>query len=91
MSPTVSVIIPVYNRADTIGRAIRSVLGQTFGDFEVIVVDDGSSDRTCEVVEQIGRWAHPNHQAYQEPRGGGNPQYRDESGGGEIYSLAGFG
>ena len=54
MASTVSVIIPVYNRADTIKRAIDGVLAQTFRDFEVIVVDDGSSDRTCEVVEQIG-------------------------------------
>ena len=42
-TPTVSVIIPTYNRAHLVGRAIRSVLNQTFQDFEIIVVDDGSS------------------------------------------------
>jgi glycosyltransferase involved in cell wall biosynthesis len=44
MMPTVSVIIPYYNRAHTIGRAIDSVLRQTMSDFEILVVDDASSD-----------------------------------------------
>ncbi len=49
--PKVSVIIPTYNRAKFIGRALDSVLGQTFTDYEVIVVDDGSTDGTREVLE----------------------------------------
>jgi glycosyltransferase involved in cell wall biosynthesis len=53
LSPKVSVIIPTYNRAHLIGKAIQSVMDQTFRDFEVIVVDDGSEDNTWEVVSQF--------------------------------------
>lgn len=50
-SPLVSVIIPTYNRHDTVGRSIESVLLQTYRPMEVIVVDDGSTDSTLEVLE----------------------------------------
>jgi glycosyltransferase involved in cell wall biosynthesis len=53
-TPRVSVIIPVYNGAATIGRALQSVFDQTFADFEIVVVDDGSTDRTRAIVEQFG-------------------------------------
>lgn len=46
-----SVIIPAYNREGTIGRAIRSVLSQSFNDLELIVVDDFSTDETIAVVQ----------------------------------------
>jgi glycosyltransferase involved in cell wall biosynthesis len=49
--PAISVILPVHNRADVLPRAIDSVLAQEFEDFELIVVDDGSSDESGKVVE----------------------------------------
>ncbi|MDC0835915.1 glycosyltransferase [Geitlerinema sp. CS-897] len=51
--PAISVIIPAYNAEDTIAETIDTVLQQTFTDFEIIVIDDGSSDRTVEVIKSI--------------------------------------
>lgn len=53
MTP-ISVVIPAYNRAETIGLAVGSVLRQTVGDLEVIVVDDASTDGTLAALEAIG-------------------------------------
>lgn len=48
--PLISVVLPTYNRAGTLPRAIRGVLSQSFDDLELIVVDDASTDNTAEVV-----------------------------------------
>lgn len=52
-TPLVSVIIPTYNRVKTLPTAVESVLGQTYGNVEVIIVDDGSTDGTEEYVRGL--------------------------------------
>jgi glycosyltransferase involved in cell wall biosynthesis len=52
-TPTVTVLVPTWNRAELIGEAIRSILVQTFTDFEVIVVDDGSTDATADALARL--------------------------------------
>ncbi len=52
-SPSVSVIIPTHNRCEMLRCAIQSVLDQTYGDLEVIVIDDASTDMTSETVEHF--------------------------------------
>ena len=49
--PLVSVVIPLYNKADYIRRTLDSILAQTVDDFEVLVVDDGSTDEGPSIVE----------------------------------------
>ena len=53
MNPKVSVVIPTYNRVDKVRKGIESVLAQTVSDLEVIVVDDGSSDNTGQILGEI--------------------------------------
>lgn len=48
--PRFSVIIPLYNKAPYVGKTVESVLGQTFGDYELIIVDNGSNDGSHEIV-----------------------------------------
>lgn len=52
-SPTVSVVIPAYNREDVLTASVDSVLRQTWTDFEVLIVDDGSTDATREIAESM--------------------------------------
>lgn len=53
-SPLFSIVIPVFNRADVLATALSSVLAQTCRDFEIIVVDDGSSDDPASVAARFG-------------------------------------
>jgi glycosyltransferase involved in cell wall biosynthesis len=51
--PTVTVVIPVYNRERYVGEAVASVLEQSFREFELLVIDDASTDRTSEIVRSF--------------------------------------
>src|ERR1700722_4279819 len=53
--PKVSIILPTFNRADTIVRAIKSAQAQTYQDWELIVVDDGSTDNTALLIGGMDR------------------------------------
>ncbi len=50
---TISIIIPLYNKGEYIERALKSVFSQTFEDYEIIVVDDGSTDNGIEIVKRF--------------------------------------
>ena len=50
--PKISVIMPVYNVQEFVGKAIESVLGQTLKEFEFLIVDDGSTDKSGEICDK---------------------------------------
>jgi glycosyltransferase involved in cell wall biosynthesis len=86
-APFFSVVIPVYNRADVLGRALQSVLGQSFQDFEIVVVDDGSRDDPFQVIAAI---EDPRiHYVRQENKGGAAARNRgfDEARGAFVALL----
>ena len=66
MLPLISVIIPTFNRWPLVGEAVESVLGQSVSDFELIVVDDGSTDGTAKELARFGSRLH----FFATPRGG---------------------
>jgi glycosyltransferase involved in cell wall biosynthesis len=66
-SPAISVVIATFNRANFLPETIDSILAQSFQDFELIVVDDGSTDNTRDVVERYGSRLHYLHQQNRGP------------------------
>jgi glycosyltransferase involved in cell wall biosynthesis len=68
--PRLSIIMPAYNAERYIDRAIDSVLAQTFTDFELVIVDDVSSDRTWEIIQERAA-ADPRVKAFRNERNGG--------------------
>src|ERR1700761_7286076 len=51
--PQITVLMPAYNAGKYIAEAIASVLGQTFGDFELLIVNDGSTDDTLDIINSF--------------------------------------
>lgn len=49
----VSIIVPAYNLANYIEKCILSVLGQSYSNFELVIIDDGSTDKTWEVIQKF--------------------------------------
>jgi glycosyltransferase involved in cell wall biosynthesis len=78
--PRVSVIIPAYNAAATIAGTIDSVTGQTLQDFEIICVDDGSTDATLSIIKQYGERVRLLEQANSGPAAARNHGARNSSG-----------
>jgi hypothetical protein len=67
MSPRVSIVMPTYNRADSILRAVDSIRAQWFEDWELVVVDDGSTDGTADV---LGGLSEPRIRVVRQANGG---------------------
>lgn len=55
MQPSVSVIVPVYNIEQYIGKCLDSIIGQTLKEIEIIVVDDGSTDDSSRIIDRYAR------------------------------------
>ena len=51
MTDIISIIVPVYNAAKYIRETVESVLAQTYGDWELLLIDDCSSDSSCEIID----------------------------------------
>ena len=85
--PNVTVVLPVFNRAATLGRCIASVRAQTFGDWELIAVDDGSSDDSIAVIEALGdtRIRVIRHEVNRGPGAARNTALRE--GRGDFFAL----
>ena len=76
MTATVSVVVPTRNRAALLPIAVRSVLAQTYSDFELIVVDDASEDETPQVLRSL---SDPRVRRVRRDRSGGGAQARNEA------------
>lgn len=65
----ISIIIPVYNAEDFLDSCLASIIGQTYGDWEAVLVDDGSSDRSSEICDGYAAWDSRFHVVHQKNAG----------------------
>ena len=85
--PKVSVIIPTYNRAHFLTAAIDSVLAQTYKDYEILVVDDGSTDQSVDGIKRYGDKVRYIYQENEGPPGAMNTGVENTTG--EYYVVLG--
>ena len=69
-NPKISVIVPVYNAEKYLHRCVDSILAQTFKDFELLLIDDGSKDRSGEICDEYAR-KDGRVKVFHQPNGGG--------------------
>ena len=79
-SRKVTVIMPAFNSETYIERSVKSVLSQTHRNLELIVVDDGSTDRTAQILGRLGRRQQASRHPYRKPRSGAGEKRRPRRG-----------
>jgi GT2 family glycosyltransferase len=87
-SPAVSVIMPAYNAEAYLATAVESVLAQTYRDFELLIIDDGSSDRTAALAYQYAQ-VDPRVRLIQRPNAGPGPARNTgfRAAGGRLFAF----
>ena len=89
LAPKVSVIVTVYNRAAMIAAAVASLMCQSFGNMEIVVVDDGSTDSSVAVVEVAQGPPNSAPPARPQPRHSGRSQHWVDGRGRRLCGVAG--
>ena len=70
MNPNISIILPVYNKSEYIQETLESIINQTYSDFELIIIDDGSIDNSVEIINKTLKNTKINYKLYQQENKG---------------------